>query len=354
MFQGGISDEVLKINNKEIGPIIGFSKNLFLKELVNSKRMNKLGATGSLNGIEDNFWREKIEPVQFSENNLGQIQEKYLNEAIYLLELFRKEEKNISEVFDVEKLSKIMALRALLGSSEFDYRDTKFYYNPTSKLLEPITKESHVDLNFNFKDHYFSWWIDSTNIKPHRPANKSFFLEILYNDLNFHKLYLNQLNELSKKKYFQELISNNKDEFNKIYKIMKNNYPSKKIFSSEQIEINRLRIQDFLNPIQGINAYFSSYNENLLKLNISNLQRLPIEIIGIEFDDGTKILLNESVILKGKKPQSSTDNILVQFDCKFREECKKAMIDKQKVLFQVLGQKKTKKTNISMYYFKSE
>ena len=51
------------------------------------------------------------------------------------------------------------------------------------------------------------------------------------------------------------------------------------------------------------------------------------EIIGIEFDDGTKILLNESVILKGKKPQSSTDNILVQFDCKFREECKKAMID---------------------------
>ena len=272
--------------------------------------MNKLGATGSLNGIEDNFWREKIEPVQFSENNLGQIQEKYLNEAIYLLELFRKEEKNISEVFDVEKLSKIMVLRALLGSSEFDYRDTKFYYNPTSKLLEPITKESHVDLNFNFKDHYFSWWIDSTNIKPHRPANKSFFLEILYNDLNFHKLYLNQLNELSKKKYFQELISNNKDEFNKIYKIMKNNYPSKKIFSSEQIEINRLRIQDFLNPIQGINAYFSSYNENLLKLNISNLQRLPIEIIGIEFDDGTKILLNESVILKGKKPQSSTDNIL--------------------------------------------
>ena len=137
--------------------------------------MNNLGATGSLNGIEDNFWREKIEPVQFSENNLGQIQEKYLNEAIYLLELFRKEEKNISEVFDIEKLSKIMALRALLGSSEFDYRDTKFYYNPTSKLLEPITKESHVDLNFNFKDHYFSWWIDSTNIKPHRPANKSFF-----------------------------------------------------------------------------------------------------------------------------------------------------------------------------------
>ena len=354
MLQGGISEEVLKINNKETGPIVGFSKNLFLKELVNSRKMNKIGATGSLNGIEDNFWREKIEPVQFSNSNLGKVQEKYLNDAIYLLEAFRKEKKKINEVFDIEKLSKIMVLRALLGSSEFDYRDTKFYYNPTSKLLEPITKESHVDLNFNFKDHYFSWWIDSTNIKPHRPANKNFFLEILYNDLRFHEFYLNQLNEFSKKKYFHELINDNRDEFDEIYKRIKNNYPSKKIFSLNQIEINRLRIQDFLNPVQGINVYFSNYNENLLKLNISNLQRLPIEIIGIEFDDGTKILLNEKTILKGKKPQTSTDNIIVKFDCKFREECKKSMIDKQSVLFQVLGQKKTKKANISMHYFKSE
>ena len=160
--------------NKELGPIVGFSKDLFLKEYLNSERINKLGATGSLNGIEDNFWRERIEPTQFSKDKLGKIQETYLNEAILLLESFRREEKKINQIFDIEKLSKVMALRALLGSSEFDYRDTKFYYNPSTKLLEPITKESHVDLNVDFKS-LFSWWIDSTNIKPHRPANKSFF-----------------------------------------------------------------------------------------------------------------------------------------------------------------------------------
>ena len=65
-----------------------------------------------------------------------------------------------------------------------------------AKLLEPITKEAHVDLSFNFKDYYFSWWIDSTNIKPHRPANKSFFLDILYKDKDFHKAYLKELNKL--------------------------------------------------------------------------------------------------------------------------------------------------------------
>ena len=94
-----------------------------------------------------------------------------------------------------------MVIRALLGSSEFDYRDTKFYFNPNTQLLEPITKESHVDLNLNFKDHYFSWWIDSTNIKPHRPSNKNFFLDIIYSDKKFHKAYLEELNKRTKTTY---------------------------------------------------------------------------------------------------------------------------------------------------------
>ena len=89
-------------------------------------------------------------------------------------------------------------------------------------------------------------------------------------------------------------------------------------------------------------------------MSVSNLQRLPVEITGIEFADGNKIFLKEPFFIKGRKPQSSVENIIIKFDCLFKEECKKAMIDKQKVLFKVLGKKKTKKTNISMYYFKSE
>ena len=56
----------------------------------------------------------------------------------------------------------------------------------------------------------------------------------------------------------------------------------------EQLETNRIRIQDFLNPIQGLNTYFVEYKDNILHLNISNLQRLPVEILGILFDDNSK------------------------------------------------------------------
>ena len=126
------------------------------------------------------------------------------------------------------------------------------------------------------------------------------------------------------------------------------------MFSYDQLEINRIRIQDFLNPIQGINAYFLEYDQSILKLNISNLQRLPIEILGLELQNGYKIFLKNSIFIPGKKPQSPVKNNVIKIDCLFKEDCKKLLISNQKIMFKILSQKKPKKANISMFYFKSE
>ena len=354
ILQGAISEEIIKKNKRQAGPIIGFSKKLYLKEMINSQRLDRLNAVDSLNGIEDTFWRAKIEPVQFSDDLLGTKQEEYLQKAIYLLESFRKGSLKTDQVFDIKQLAKVMALRAVLGSSEFDWRDTKFYFNPTTSLLEPISKESHVSLDLNFRDHYFSWWIDSSDIRSHYINNTNFFLDLLYKDENFYREYLSQLNIFSKQKYYKELIEKNTDEFKKFSKLLNQNYPSKQIFSEEHIEITRLRILDFLNPVQGINVYFSEYKENFLTLNISNLQRLPVEILGIEFEDNSKIYLEKPNRINGKTPLLAVKNNLVKIDCKFKEQCKKLFINKQKVIFKIFGQDKEIKEEISQHYFKSK
>ena len=354
ILQGAISEEIIKKNKRQAGPIIGFSKKLYLKEMINSQRLDRLNAVDSLNGIEDTFWRAKIEPVQFSDDLLGTKQEEYLQKAIYLLESFRKGSLKTDQVFDIKQLAKVMALRAVLGSSEFDWRDTKFYFNPTTSLLEPISKESHVSLDLNFRDHYFSWWIDSSDIRSHYINNTNFFLDLLYKDENFYREYLSQLNNFSKQKYYKELIEKNTDEFKKFSRLLNQNYPSKQIFSEEHIEITRLRILDFLNPVQGINVYFSEYKENFLTLNISNLQRLPVEILGIEFEDNSKIYLEKPNRINGKTPLLAVKNNLVKIDCKFKEQCKKLFINKQKVIFKIFGQDKEIKEEISQHYFKSK
>jgi len=351
ILQEAITNRTLENNGKKIGPIIGFAKDLYLTEFINAKKLTSQGAIGSLNGLEDTFWIAKIEPVQFSEEETDQKQLDYLKKSIYLLESFRNGSLKPNKIFDLKQLSKVMALRAILGSSEFDYRDVKFYFNPETSLLEPISKESHVRLDLNFKESYFSWWIDSSKVRPHYTNNTNFFLDLLYKDLDFYRLYLNELRRLSKKEYFKNLIQENRDEFNKFKKILKQNYPTNKIISEKQLEVTKLRIQDFLNPVQGINAYFSDYKNNYLNLTISNLQRLPIEILGIELEDKSLISLQKPIILKGKRPLIPVKNIKIKFDCEFKEACKKKYINKQKVIFKILGQKKIKTTEISKHYY---
>jgi hypothetical protein len=350
VIQGQVSEKLLIKNGKPISPVIGFTKDTWIKEQINTKKLNKVGGIDSLNGLEDTFWRSRIEPVQFNKFKGDIKQENYLKKAIYLLESFRNGKITTSKVFDIEKLAKVMALRALLGSSEFDYLDTKFYYNPKTSLLEPITKEAHVNLNLNWKEYYFSWWIDSSKIRPHYTNNTNFFIDLLYKDKKFYAAYLKQLNYYASINFYQKLIKNNEKEFKKNLKILKMNYPTKKIFSEDHLKVTRARVQDLLSPVEGLNAYFENYSEGILSVTVQNIQRLPIEIIGIELDNGKKIFTMKDNYIKGKRPLNPSKSHSIKFNC---EDiiCNKDSIAEQKVLYKILGQTKQKMTLIKPFYF---
>ena len=162
--------------------------------------------------------------------------------------------------------------------------------------------------------------------------------------------YLKQLNKFSKIKYFEELIKENEKEFNQNLKKLKMNYPSKKVFSKEHLEVTRLRIQNYLNPVQNLNAYFKNFDDGVLMLNISNLQRLPIKIIGLNFDDGTKMKMDKEYILDGRKPFLPVKIENLEINCKFKSSCKKNRIQNQKLVFKIIGQDKENFASISPYY----
>ena len=54
--------------------------------------------------------------------------------------------------------------------------------------------------------------------------------------------------------------------------MLQKNYPLASVYSRDYIENYRVNIRKTLNPIQGINASFLNYKENILTLKISNLQ----------------------------------------------------------------------------------
>jgi len=334
------SKELIENNSRREGPIVGFDKNLWIQEINN---FNDL----SINPIKESFLRARISPVQFKDNQINTEQEIYLNKAIYLLDSFRKKKLKTSEVFDTTQLSKLMALKAIFGSVEFDWRDIKFYYNPITSLLEPIGREVHV--NHEQSPLLHPWWINDDHKNFSHSVDQQLFLNLIYDDKKFYEEYLMYLNKFSKKNYFNSIVSENISEFNDYSRLLKKNYPLAKVYSKEYIESYRTSIRQTLDPKQGINVNFLNYKDNILSLKILNLQRLPIEILNLEFDNGSRVNLSKRIFIKGKSSESKIPDETVEIKCFSQNKCEKLSIDNQYIIYRILGQNKIRKEKIVFF-----
>ena len=202
----------------------------------------------TVNTLEDSFWRAKIKPVQFSDEKIGTEQELYLKNAINLFEEFRKGNSKINQTFDTNQLAKLLAIKAIFGASEFDWKDIKFYYNPITSLLEPIGREAHIDKNFNSVN---SWWISSNKEIVNRNNDQRKFINLLYSDKDFYKLYLSELFRLTDRDYITKIIEKNSLEFKKYKKLLELNFPLTNIFTLSHFSKTRDVIRKTLSPLQG-------------------------------------------------------------------------------------------------------
>ena len=335
------SKVLIENNRRREGPIIGLDKNLWIKEANN---LDKL----SLNVLEDTFWRSRVKPVQFNKKKIGTEQEIYLKDAISLFESFREGSSNLEEVFDLNQLAKLMSIKAILGSAEFDWRDIKFYYNPITSLLEPIGREVHIS---NDKKINQTWWIKTESNNAINYEGQFTFVNLLFQNKKFYKLYLTELFKMTEEDYVINIINENYDQFNEYKKILQINFPTKQVFSENYLKKIRLHIRNTITPIQGINVYYVDYNDNKILLAANNTQITPVEIIGVKFDKGQRIDFKKPFIIDGKTHNKPTKNILLEIPCKDTISCKEFNKNKNQLIFNFLGQSKINFTEIFFFFF---
>ncbi len=319
--------ELIENNKRREGPVINFSNQERLNQHIN---FEKIGA----NKINDYFWQSEIRPIQFKKSHKGTVQEKYLNKAVSLLELFRNKKLSVNEVFDLDQFAKLMAIRAVFGSTEFDADDIKFYYNPVSNLLEPISKEINSNAD-RFISGFNPWVFKSDNLR--YPWHKS-FLDLLYNDKNFYEKYLFELNNYSNKEFISNIIEDNKIEFEEFKKVLKLNFPSEEIFNNQDFKKVSSFIQGTLEPIQ--KPYFNllKISNNNLELRVTNTQILPIEIIGINIDSDYIDLISRNYI-NGFDTNHDQFQKVIKINC-LSLKCTEENLNKIQIRYRVFGQKK--------------
>ena len=328
--------ELIENNKRREGPIINFSNQERLEEHIES---NKLSA----NKISNYFWRSQIKPIQFKKSYKGTVQEKYLDKATSLLESFRNEELKVSEVFDLEQMAKLMSLRAVFGSTEFDVDDIKFYYNPITNLLEPISKEIHSNAD-RFITGYNPWVFRSNDL---RISWQKPFLDLLYKDKVFYEKYLSELNTYSSNQYVSNLVKENKNEFDVIKKILKINFPTTQLFINDDFKNISDYIQNTLNPIQ--KPYFNVLKvlNNTLEFKTTNTQILPIEITGISIDD--KVLdLKSPLFVDGMDLETNDFQKILKIECLILK-CSEENLENIKINYRIFGQNKIYSNNIEIW-----
>ena len=328
--------ELIENNKRREGPIINFSNQERLKEHIQYK---KLGA----NKTSNYFWRSQINPIQFKKSYKGTVQEKYLDKAISLLESFRNKELKVDEVFDIDQMAKVMALRAIFGSTEFDVDDLKFYYNPVTNLLEPISKEVHSNAE-RFISGYNPWVFRSENlsISWQKP-----FLDLLYKDKKFYKTYLNELNNYSNNQYILKLVEENKSEFEEVKKILKLNFPTTKLYVYDDFKNISNYIQSTLNPIQ--KPYFNLLKilDNTLEFKTSNTQILPIEITGMRIND--KFLnLQSPLFVNGMNFETNNFQKILKIESA-PLQCNNMDLENIIINYRIFGQNKIYSNNIKFW-----
>jgi len=276
------------------GPIIGFNKDTQFDAERLSKEHQQLWGS-------DSFWRS---PIQLTQAKRATKTMKVLAQrGFFLLEGLRSGSLSTSDVFDVDALGKQIALRAILGAGEFDWRDSKFYVNPVTQKLELISREIHFAPMGGG-----AWWLINSDA---RQSDQSDFHGLFFQDELFVERYMHYLERFSHESFLSAFISTIEDEISSL---------EQNFGFTMDFEIPVARLEDHaafvraaLQPPVAITAYESDRSTNLLRLQIGVIQNFPVEIDCITNQGLSFACPTQRVVLAGKPLGTPVEYTEVEF-----------------------------------------
>lgn len=284
MFEEHFGKRLVESSLRREGPIVGFSKDDLLSD--------RARGTWSHKWPREEFWAAPVEMTQSSRVVPDSPEDVLMRKAATLLEGFRAKRLVPSEVFDVDKYAALLALRVLFGSEEFDWRDSKFYYNPITSRLEPIGIEAH-----SVPGRAADWWVEVR----FKSRSQCPFEVLLLEDSEFQRAYFAALERVSQGEYLAGLIDEFDGELRRILLLIVAEEPSYG-FSWEQFRQTQNTIRRGLHPIRPVMAHFEAAEGDWIQLALANTQSFPVDVESVTFEGGGEWMLSEPVFLPGKAP----------------------------------------------------
>ncbi|MDC0444503.1 CotH kinase family protein [Alphaproteobacteria bacterium] len=132
LFTERLTKRMLERNSRRYGPVI---------EIENTRVQNHLDYSDY-----DYFRPSSMPSVRSMFKNNDETLLALKSHALKNMELYLLGQKTPESVFDLDLFAKYLAAKDLLSASEVSWDEIKWYYNPLTKLLEPIDFDMHAGI----------------------------------------------------------------------------------------------------------------------------------------------------------------------------------------------------------------
>lgn len=253
-------DKILIENNKKReGVILAFDENLLWKDRYKQNELQLLDSAKSslLHNIDSAPVRTYNATKILADPKLR----KQFETAKSLIEGWRNGTYKISEVFDVELLAKFVALSNLFGGSHgLIWHNLRFYYNPITNRLEPISFDSNSGKRLTKTLHY--------------PLSKD--------DEYFQERLSAELKRVSSIDYIDELLNTYKQELSQLSQTLGEEFGISDRNITTLLTYNSNFIKKNINPAVLITAGLQSHQAEAITVEVHNVSEKNVAIGHLE------------------------------------------------------------------------
>ncbi len=274
--------------------------------------------------VENNKFREgilfKIDRNELIIHNEKKIhQSKDLSEQLAnlrsLWDSFINYEIKPEKLFDLKKMASATAVSELMNRKHpLLMRNIRFYYNPSTNLIEPIVRE----FDFMVKEHELPLGPLLIQKEPegdglydiHHRLVKASPINLICDNPIFEELYLKELQIISQKTYLDSVLAINKKEFDVLLgKVHKENpfyvFPKDVLYENQKSIINKISITK-----PALKVIFKKLKDNVISFEVENRMEIPLEIKYLSYGD-KKLDLDSRVLIAAKHKINGFQSISV-------------------------------------------
>ena len=213
---------------------------------------------------------------------------KQAENAVNLLRAMQDESIKASQIFDIEKLSKFLAITFIWQANHgLGVDDINFYYNPVTSLLEPVGFDAEPTLNPHYCLFTGGWMKDTwVHFCLEDPLIASSYLKYveLFTDEKYINQFKNRVNPYEsniRRLILRELL------WSDPITIWDN---ARKIFEYDPWDILQKRIARIKNELSEkrplyAHCMFNDINKSRLKVTIRNCTTYPVEILSFSLNN---------------------------------------------------------------------